>query len=240
MVTKRTMVSLASGLVALLLVMDASAFDLNKSIKVEAGSESDGESTVNGSITVGQEAVVNGSLETVNGTIRVEDKARIEQAQTVNGSIRLGAGVTADRISSVNGSIDVGENGELEGISVVNGRINVEAGTTVSRDVGNVNGEIEVRGAEIGGDLSTVNGDVSLSGNAVLQGDLTVEKPDSFGWNDDERRKPKIIVGPGSKVEGDIVLEREVELYISEAAEVGGVSGVMSMDDAVRFSGDRP
>ena len=37
-----------------------------------------------------------------------------------------------------------------------------------------------------------------------------------------------------------IRLEREVELYISESAEVGGVKGKMSMDDAVRFSGKKP
>jgi hypothetical protein len=36
------------------------------------------------------------------------------------------------------------------------------------------------------------------------------------------------------------VLEREVKLYISDSAEVGGVEGKMSMSDAVRFSGDHP
>jgi len=41
-------------------------------------------------------------------------------------------------------------------------------------------------------------------------------------------------------VEGVIDLEREVKLYISDSAEVGGVKGVMTMDDAVRFSGKRP
>jgi hypothetical protein len=41
-------------------------------------------------------------------------------------------------------------------------------------------------------------------------------------------------------VDGNIIVEREVELYISDTAEVGGVSGVMSIDQAVRFSGERP
>lgn len=239
MVTKQTLVSLAAGMALLLLLMNASGFELNKSVEIEAGSESDGESTVNGSISVGAEAVVNGSLDTVNGAIRVEENARIEKAQTVNGSVRIAHGVTAGSVGSVNGSITVGEDVELADISVVNGRISVAAGTKVSRNVGNVNGEIEIEGAEIGGDLSTVNGDVTLTGNAVLQGDLTVQKPDGFGWGGD-RRKPKIVVGPGVRVEGAIVLEREVELFLSDSAEVGGVEGVMSIDDAVRFSGDRP
>jgi hypothetical protein len=39
---------------------------------------------------------------------------------------------------------------------------------------------------------------------------------------------------------GRIDLEREVELYISESAEVCGVTGVMSLDQAIRFIGERP
>jgi hypothetical protein len=41
-------------------------------------------------------------------------------------------------------------------------------------------------------------------------------------------------------VDGVLRLEREVKLYLSESATVGGVEGVMSMADAVRFSGNRP
>jgi hypothetical protein len=110
----------------------------------------------------------------------------------------------------------------------------------VSDDLSNVNGEIEVEGSEIGGSLSTVNGDVTLAGDTVLRGDLVVEKPNDGVWNRKDRRKPRIVIGPGVRVLGKVDLEREVDLYISEDAEVGGVAGVMSMEQAVRFSGDRP
>jgi hypothetical protein len=53
-------------------------------------------------------------------------------------------------------------------------------------------------------------------------------------------RVPEIIIGPGSRLHGTIQLERVVKLYISESAEVGGVSGEMSMSDAIRFSGAHP
>jgi cytoskeletal protein CcmA (bactofilin family) len=95
-----------------------------------------------------------------------------------------------------------------------------------------------ISAAELGGNLTTVNGDVTLDNGARLHGNLTVEK--AGGWRNNNSRKPKIIIGPGARVGGQIVVEREVELYISDSAEVGGVSGVMSMDQAVRFSGDRP
>ena len=106
--------------------------------------------------------------------------------------------------------------------------------------VENVNGSIELDGSEVGGDIKTVNGDVDLTDGAVLRGDLVIEKPGGWGWKDNKKRRPRITIGPGSIIEGNIDLEREVELYISESAQVGGVTGVMSMDDAERFSGNRP
>ena len=233
--------SLAAGLLSLLLVAPGHALGINKSINIDADSQADGASTVNGSITVGSGATVTGDLETVNGSIRIEENAVIEDAETVNGSVKLASGVKAEDIASVNGAIRIGEEVTIKGeVSVVNGKIGIASGSTVSEDVSNVNGEIKITGAEIGGDLSTVNGDVSLDEGAFLHGNLTIEKPGGWGWDKNKSRKPKIIIGPGSRVGGKIVAEREVELYISDTAEVGGVSGVMSMDQAVRFSGKRP
>jgi len=240
MLQRQKFASMGAGLLVMLIITPACALDLNKSISVADGAESNGESTVNGSISVGEGATIDGSLETVNGTIRVDENSKVGDTQTVNGSIRIASGVTADDVSSVNGSIRLGENVTIDGeIEVVNGKISLDKGTVVSEGVSNVNGEISLSGAEIGGDLSTVNGDVSLSDKSTLRGDLIVEKPGGWGW-DKNKREPKIIIGPGSKVLGDIELEREVELFISESAEVGEVTGVMTLADAVRFKGNRP
>ena len=84
-----------------------------------------------------------------------------------------------------------------------------------------------------------MSGNIKLADGAVVNGDIIVEKPGGWGWNKEDK-KPKVVIGPGSRVEGVIRLEREVDLYISESAEVGGVEGVMSMADAVRFGGKRP
>ncbi len=232
--------SLCIATVALCFAVPVFAFNVNKSIKVADGAESDGVSTVNGSITIGKNATITGSVETVNGTIRIDENSRVEDAETVNGSIRVAAGVTAEDVTSVNGSIRLGEEVTVGGeVSVVNGKISLDKGTSVVDDVSNVNGEITVVGAEIGGNLETVNGDVTLTDNSTLRGDLIVEEPRGWGWKK-KRRKPIIIIGPNSTVMGQIRLEREVELFISESAEVGGVRGELSMDDAVRFSGRRP
>ncbi|MEM8816466.1 MAG: hypothetical protein AAGE85_11600 [Pseudomonadota bacterium] len=229
----------AVALLSLLLALPAAA-SVNKSIKIGPGETANGASSVNGSVTVGANAVVSGSVDTVNGTIRIEDNARVEDVSTVNGALRLSAGVSAGDLDTVNGSIRVADGCQIDGsVQAVNGSISLARSTRVSRDIGNVNGSIELTGAEVGGDLETVNGDVELMDGAILRGNLIIEKPGGWGWNN-KKRKPRIIVGPGSIVEGTIELEREVELYISDSARVGGVSGVMSLDDAERFSGARP
>jgi DUF4097 and DUF4098 domain-containing protein YvlB len=224
-------------LVALLLALPAQA-SVNKSIAIEAGETSDGASTVNGKVSVGAGATVTGEVSSVNGSIRIEEGATIADAETVNGGLRVADKVRSRNLSTVNGSIDVAKDVAVDGeVSAVNGRITIGGGSKVAKNLGNVNGDIELEGSEVGGDVSTVSGDIELADGAVVMGDVVVEKPS--GWNSNNRT-PRVVIGPGSRVEGVLRLEREVKLYISESAEVGGVEGVMTMEDAVRFSGKRP
>ena len=238
---KKTLKLIAAAVVAsLMLVPAANAVSLNKSITIDAGERTGGQSTVNGSIRVGDGATVDGSLETVNGSIKIGDQVTAGDIETVNGSIKAGDKLAAGSLGTVNGEIRVGTDGVVDGdIETVNGKISLDKGTRVSDDVETVNGELDFTGSLVGGDVTGMNGDVTLKNGAIIEGDLTIEKPG--GWfNKDKKRKPTVTIGPGSAVKGKIILEREVELYISETAEVGGVSGAMSLNDAVRFSGERP
>ena len=229
------------GLLIVLMSVPAFGASINKSIKIADGEERGGASSVNGSISVGQDAIVTGGLRTVNGKIRIEEGASVENASTVNGGLYIADGVKARDLSTVNGPVKVGEGAAVDGdIGAVNGDIHLATGSSVTRSIGNVNGRIELKNAEVGGNLKTVNGDVMLADASVLKGDLVVEKPSGWGWGKDKSRKPRIVIGPGSRVEGVIDLEREVELFISDSASVGGVTGVMSSDDATMFSGKRP
>jgi len=229
------------GLLVMLMAVPALGASVNKSIKIEAGGESSGATSVNGSITIGENARVTGDTETVNGSIRIDSGARIQDASTVNGGVSLAEGVQADNLSTVNGSIKLAESVTVAGeVETVNGRINVKKGSTVANGVSNVNGKIALTGAEIGGDVSTVSGDIDVVGGSVVKGDIIIEKPSNWGFGKSKPRKPRVVIGPGSTVKGKIELEYEVDLFISETANVGSVTGVMSLDDAVRFSGDSP
>lgn len=229
------------GLLILLMAVPVYGASINKSIKIDSASESDGATTVNGSISVAEGSVVTGTIQTVNGKISVGDNSTIEDAVTVNGRLFVSDDVSTADLSTVNGAVNVGENSTIKGeIGAVNGGIKVEQGSTVSGDLGNVNGSIELEGSEIGGNVTTVNGSVNLSDSAVIKGNLIVEKPSFWSFSSNNDRMPEIVIGPGSEVQGTIQLEREVKLYISDSASVGGVEGEMSMSDAVRFSGNSP
>ena len=182
------------GLLVLLMAVPAFGASINKSIDIAADEESGGATSVNGSISVGKNAVVTGGLRTVNGSIRVEDGAEIENAKTVNGRLRMGDGVHADNLSTVNGSVTIGEMAAISGdVSAVNGSITVEPEAVVNGELSNVNGRILLTGAEIGGDVTTVTGDVRID-QSVLKSDLVIEEPSS--WNKASNRKPRIVVGP--------------------------------------------
>jgi len=230
------------GLLVMLMAVPALGASINKSIKIEAGAESSGATSVNGSITIGENAVVTGDVQTVNGSIRVDAGAKLQDASTVNGGVRLADGVLSDNLSTVNGSIKVAESVTVDGtVETVNGRISIQKGSTVADGVSNVNGKIALTGAEIGGDVSTVSGDIDVVDGSVINGNIIVEKPSSWSFDKSHSKKPpRIVIGPGASVKGMIELERKVDLFISETAKVGGVTGVMSIDDAIRFSGDSP
>ncbi len=225
----------------MLMAVPAFGGSINKSVKIAAGGESSGESSVNGSITIGENAVVTGDLDTVNGSIRVDSGAKIESAGTVNGGVRIAGNVKSESLTTVNGSIKVGESSEVDGdIETVNGKISLGKGATVSDNLGNINGKIGLTSAEVGGDISTVTGDIDLAEGSVVKGNIKVEKPSNWSFGKRKNRKPRIVIGPGSSVAGIIDLEHKVDLFISETARVGGVEGVMTMADAVRFSGNTP
>jgi hypothetical protein len=58
----------------------------------------------------------------------------------------------------------------------------------------------------------------------------------SSGWFVSDSHKPRIVIGPGAVVQGELRFEREVQLYVSDKATVGAVSGATP----IKFSGDKP
>lgn len=191
---------------------------VNGSITAEAGQAYGDLGTVNGSINIETGATAR-DAETVNGSIKVGDNAHTGDLSTVNGSIRIGSGLqSSGDIETVNGSVFVGRGGRLSGVSTVNGSI----------------GLVD---SDLSGGIETVNGDITVGAGSHVKGGIKVEKPTS-NWmpiNIGKRKPPRIIIGPNAVVEGALVFEREVKLYVHQSARVGSITGAT----AVRYSGDR-
>jgi DUF4097 and DUF4098 domain-containing protein YvlB len=189
---------------------------------------------VNGSIHIesGQEA---GELSTVNGSIRVDTGATAEKVSTVNGGIELGDNVTVEAVETVNGGIELGRDARVSRtVEAVNGHIALAPGAEVSGKASNVNGRISLDAAHVGGGIETVSGDVDIGANSRVEGGILVEKPHGFSWG--RQKNPRIVIGPHAIVEGALDFRRDVDLYVSDTAKVGTITGAT----ANRFSGDHP
>jgi len=192
---------------------------------------------INGSITAeaGQRY---GDLETVNGSIRLEDGAVVDEASTVNGSIQGGDKVTAGDLETVNGSIKFGRDARVDDqVETVNGGIFFDRGSTIG-GIANVNGSIGIVGTVVEGSIETVNGDITVGADSHVKGRIRVEKPNQngFNWNWKKQRPPRIVIGPNAVVDGQLVFERDVVLYVHDSARIGKVIGAT----ARRYSGATP
>ncbi len=199
---------------------------------VTAGSG--GGHTVNGTVQVpdGQKT---GDLSTVNGSIQVGSDVTLASAQTVNGSITLGDRTTADSLTTVNGSISLEDGARVaQTVRAVNGSLTLRSGADVGGSLINVNGTIQLNAAHVGGSITTSNGDITVEGASHVDGGILVQKPPT-GWFQ-FKHEPRIVIGPGSVVTGSLRFDRQVELYVSDKAKIGPVTGTTPL----RYPGEGP
>lgn len=220
------------GSLGLLVVLLAAASGCNNP-NGDVVATADGAKTVNGSVHVpaGQHA---GAVGTVNGSVDVAENAVVSTVHTVNGPIDMAAHTAADSISAVNGPVTLGSDAHVtHGITTVNGAITLNNGADVGGAIKNVNGAIELSTAHVAGGLRTVGGDIQINGESHVEGGIVVQKGDWFSGNS---HKPRIVIGPGAVVQGELRFEREVQLYVSDKATIGPITGA----SPVRYSGEKP
>ena len=197
--------------------------------------DSDGSHSVNGSLHVaaGKDA---SDVTTVNGGIHVDDNAAVLTAATVNGGVHLGAHATATSLKTVNGGITLGAGARVSGSAgSVNGDLTLGPGAEVSGSLSNVNGKISLTDAHVAGGISTVSGDIKIMGASHVEGGILVKQQSGFGFSFGEDI-PRIVIGPGATVQGDLRFERKVRLFVSDKATIGTVTGATP----VPFTGDNP
>lgn len=181
-------------------------------------------SKVNGSISADAGSTY-GDLDTVNGSIRIGEGAVVADADTVNGSITVGDRARTGSLETVNGSIRIGQSVQIGGgVDTVNGAIFVDRGSTISGDVETVNGSIGLVATQVSGDVETVRGNITVGVDSHVSGGVRVQKSTGF-FNNDRKKPARIVIGPNAVVEGSLVFERPVVLYVHDSARIGTVTG---------------
>jgi hypothetical protein len=189
---------------------------------------------INGSIQIesGQQA---GDLSTVNGSIRIADGASAQKVSTVNGGIDIGERASADSLETVNGGIQLGAGAKVaKTVEAVNGSVQLGKGANIAGHVSNVNGRFTLDAAHIGGGIETVGGDIEIGADSRIEGGILVDK--QHGWFNWGNSKPRIVIGPRAVVQGTLEFRREVDLFVSDSAKIGTVTGATPQ----KFPGDHP
>jgi len=220
----------------LLATADDDISKVNGSVHVTAQSPVGDVQTVNGSIRI-DGGVVAKDVETVNGSIDVGDRASIDALHTVNGSISLGQGATASKIDTVNGRMTLDEGARVKGsVSATNGSATLARNAEIGGGFSNVNGRVALSAARIQGGIKTTNGDILVGADSSVAGGILIEKPSVPGHNWGRHQKPRVVIGPNATVTGAIRAEQEIDLYVSNRATIGTVTGAK----AILFTGEEP
>jgi len=215
-------------------ISTACAITLLAGLTACGDSDDDATQKINGSIHV-VAGKSYGAVDSINGSVDIDANATLTNANTVNGSIDVGAHATAESLKTVNGAIALGDGVHLSGsIATVNGGVTLLPGADVAKGIANVNGNISVQSAHVARGIRTVNGSIALTGDTHVEGGILVEKPN--GTVTSNGTPPRVVIGPGVTVQGELRFERPVTLYVSDRATIGAVSGAT----AVQFSGDTP
>jgi len=159
--------------------------------------------TVNGRVTVGSNSHVR-SLKSVNGSIKLDDNILVNgDLETVNGGIRVGSEVSVEgNLETVNGGVSVASGGSIQGtVKTVNGSIDLD-NTQVTGALVTNNGDITLEnGSRVIGNLVIRGGKgrerrpptITVSGASIVQGDIEIH---------DKDRRVRLVLIDGGQVTG--------------------------------------
>lgn len=174
-------------------------------------------------------------LETVNGSIEIDAGVQTGSAETVNGAIDVGSAAQTGALETVNGSLRLGANASVGGnISTVNGGVFIDRGGAISGNVETVNGAVGLVATNLTGSVETSNGDITVGVDSHVHGGIHVQKRSVGFFNFGVRRRdPRIVIGPRAQVDGALLFERPVTLFVHDSAHIGTVTGAV----VKRYSG---
>jgi len=156
----------------------------------------------------------------VNGSVVVEDNVTAKHVTNINGRISIGDNVSVDSLDSVNGQIKIGENFVAkESVSTVNGQIVIQEQGQIGGGLTTVNGNILISSVVVEKDIVSANGSVKLKDGSRVKGNIHFRN----SANNYNKNYPVLYISADSNVQGDIILERPVELELQNKSLEGKI-----------------
>ena len=189
-------------------------------IRTHAGQAYGTLDSVSGDITVAARARVR-SVSTRSGDVTLGGQSLVGPVDTVSGDVRVTGQAIAASVETVSGDITLGMQAKVEGrVKSTSGDISAEHGCSISSDVETVSGRIALHGTTVDGDIHFVCADVTVDEGSHVRGKLHLHRPVN-GMHG----VPRVVIGADSRIEGEMVFEVPVSLFVHASAQTGPISG---------------
>lgn len=166
--------------------------------------------------------------------------------ETLTSDITLDPGARAASLDSLSGAITLGRGAHVSGnVSSDYGSLVLEPDSEVLGRLSSDGGSIRVDAARVGRGIATTSGDIDIGPDSRIDGGILVRKRGVIGLSlgffqlgipAGRSTPPRVVIGPGATVSGQLRFKRKVQLFVSERATIGPVEGATP----VVFSGERP
>lgn len=194
---------------------------ISDDVQTQAGQAYGSLASVSGDIHVAAKAHA-GSVHAVSGQINIDDGAQVGDIATTSGDIQVGNNVGTGAVKNVSGNIALGHDVVVDGgVTTVSGAIFVAHDSRIGGNIAAVSGDIGLVRTEVRGDITFVASNVTVGIGSHVTGRVHLKKP-TFGKTD---QPPRVVIGPGAVVDGPLVFELPVTLYVHSTARTGPISG---------------
>jgi len=167
----------------------------------------------NGSIEAGR-SVISGDVNTRNGVIRLGPDGQFGDIANRNGTIEVGERSQAGSVESRNGSLMIGAGSRTGGLETRNGSITIGDKSEVGNGVETRNGSIRGQsGVIVQGDIRSRNGGVHFGASSNVSGGITTRNGDieleQAIVGHTVRSRSGDITLHGGRVDGDVIIEMQ-------------------------------
>lgn len=177
-----------------------------------------------------------GDLKTTHASIHIGERSKVGDVKTIDGEVVLAKGARANSVRSLDGAVHLEEGAKIvHRIATASGAIVLDNHVDVAGPLSTADGEIRLQNAHVGGGIVTRRGSILVGGGSRVENGIRVKR--SFCLCIDAGfSSPRVVIGPGAVVQGTLLFERKVTLYVSDTATIGDVVGATP----IRFSGASP